>query len=441
MFKKNPNEKTKVFDFYYTELFALAEYLEQQEASGYRLKSIRNEKLVFEKSQPRKIRYSAEIFKGTSAKEFVEACEVEGWEHVATYNNELYIFRTQRSDAINIMTDEKENFSIIAKRALLQPGLWGLICSAIYPLYHLILRLNGAVIRIFETDVLNYVLLMLTALYVFIALLRFFDFFLWQYKYRKDGAESPFFSLKSTTRKRKIYAVATSVFIIILCAILWWIYPPCFVWLWGIIIALLLLTLCYHRAILTKLTFDKSVRFRRIAVTCVILALLTAGAFILRGFNQKYVAENTKILFSSDEAPVSIEDLNGNVKDCADSCEVQGTRFGHLYQFICDAEFYEDDYDKSGYVAYNILVSDYPHVRQKYINKILKDYKEYDYDYVKISNPDTKWDYCYIVNWNDENQCDGFAVKDNMIIYLRLSVSCEKDFFDVAYEKLFNEEK
>ena len=61
-----------------------------------------------------------------------------------------------------------------------------------------------------------------------------------------------------------------------------------------------------------------------------------------------------------------------------------------------------------------------------------------DYHYVKVTNPDTPWDYCYIVNWNNENEYDGFAVKDNIIIYIRLSIFCKNDFFDIAYKELFD---
>ena len=133
MFKRNTNERKRVFDFYYTELSAFAEYLEQQESKGYRLKKFENNRLIFEQCEPRNIRYSVEIFKGSSYREFIESCTLEGWEHVTTYNGEMYIFRTQKSDAIDIMTDEKEKFKITAKRAILQPGLWSALLSLLYP--------------------------------------------------------------------------------------------------------------------------------------------------------------------------------------------------------------------------------------------------------------------------------------------------------------------
>ena len=439
MFKRNANEKKKAFDFYYTELPALTEYLEKQESEGYRLKKIENNMLVFEECEPRNFRYSAEIFKGSSYKEFIESCTLEGWEHVATYNGELYIFRTQNPDAIDIMTDEKEKIKITAKRAILQPGLWGVLLSALYPLYHLVFRLNNGIsIKLFETDIFNFISLMLIVLYISIVLLRLFDYLLWQYKIRKNSYGTPYFSFKNTIRKRKIYAFVSCAFLLFLYSIIWWIAPHFFNSAFDLIFSLLLLYCRYYNEILTRLTFDKNERIKKTILTCLVIALITGGAFVLREYNEKYVIENSKTIFSLEEAPISVEELNGNVKSCEDRCDVDGTRFGQLYKYTCDAERYEEDYVTSGYIAYNILVSDYPSVRQKYIDKILKDYKKHDYEYVKVTNPDTPWDYCYIVNWNNENEYDGFAVKDNIIIYIRLSIFCKNDFFDIAYKELFD---
>lgn len=438
MFNKNTNEKKKAFDFYYTELSAMAEYLEEQESKGYRLKRFENNRLIFEKCEPRNIRYSVEIFNGSSYREFIESCSLEGWEHVTTYNGELYIFRTQKSDAIDIMTDEKEKFKVTAKKTIFQPGVWYFFFYAFIPLYQLIFRLNrGITINVFETDVFNYISLMLIVLYIFLTLLRLFDCCLWQYTVRKKGSDSPFFNLKNTIKKRRIYAIINIIFFIIPHFILWWVAPQFYSSIFVILCSLVLLFCRYYDANLTRLTFDKNERMKKTILTCVVIALCIGGAFLLKNCNEKYVIENSKTMLSLEEAPISVEDLNGKVKNCEDRCDVDGTRFGQLYTFTCDAERYDEDDDINNFISYNIFISDYPSVRQKYINKILEECDEYDCE--KIIPPETKWDYCYLINWNDENRYDGFAVKDNLIIYLRFSVDCKQDFFDVAYKELFGE--
>ncbi len=439
MFNKNTNERKRVFDFYYTELSAFAEYLEQQESKGYRLKKIENNRLIFEQCEPRNIRYSVEIFKGSSYREFIESCTLEGWEHVTTYNGELYIFRTQKSDAIDIMTDEKEKFKITAKRAILQPGLWSALLYLLYPLFQLIMRINrGITINTFETDEFNFVLLMFIVLYVFVLLRRFFDYFLWHYTIRKKGANSPFFNLENTIHKRKSYAVISSIFLMTLYLILWWIAPNLYSSTFAIIFSLILLYGVYCGTTIGSLNLNENERAKRIILTCIVIALCIGGAFLLKNCNENYVVENSKTTLSLEKAPISVEDLNGKVKSCEDTCYVEGTRFGQLYKFTCRAELYEEDNGMDEIISYYILTSDYPSIRQKYINKILKECEKYNCE--KITPPDTKWDYCYLIKWNDENRYDGFAVKDNLIIYLRFSVDCKQDFFDVAYEKLFMEQ-
>lgn len=438
MFNRKTNKKKKLFDFYYTELSAMAEYLEQQEKEGYRLTRFENGNLVFEKCEPRNIRYSVEIFNGSSYREFIESCTLEGWEHVTTYNGELYIFRTQKSDAIDIMTDKKEKFKIIAKKAIFQPGVWRFIFLALYPLSRILLRRNiGSSIKLFETDVINYTSLLFIILYCFMTLLRLFDCFLWQYKIRNEASDSPYFSLKNTIHKRNIYACIVCSAFIVINFILWWIAPNFYSSVLLIVFMTFLLFVIYYGETITNLTFNKKKSIKKILTTCIIIGLITGGAFLLKNCNEKYVIENTKEMLSLEKAPISAEVLFDNVKNCEDTCSVEGTRFGQIYTYTSDAEMYEEKYIREGYVSYNIFVSEYPKVRQKYIDKIIKIYDEFDCE--KIVSPDTKWDYCYIIKWNNENVYEGFAVKDNTIIYLRYSIRCEQNFFDVAYKELFEE--
>lgn len=438
MLNRNANEKKKSFDFYYTELSAIAEYLEQQEKEGYRLVRFENGKLVFEKCEPRNIRYSVEIFNGSSYREFIESCTLEGWEHVTTYNGELYIFRTQKSDAIDIMTDKKEKFKIIAKKAIFQPGVWRFLFFTLYPLYRIILRRNiGSSIKLFETDVMNYMSLMFCILYCFMTLLRLFDCFLWQYKIRNEASDSPYFTLKNTIHKRNIYAGIICSAFVILNLILWWIAPNFYSSVLIIIFATFFLFAIYYGETITKLNFNEKKSVKKIVTTCIIIGIITGGAFLLKNCNERYIIENTKEMLSLEKAPISAEVLFDSAKSCEDTCSVEGTRFGQIYTYTSDAEIYEEKNLQSRYVSYNIFVSDYPKVRQKYIDEILENYDEYDYE--KIVSPDTKWDYYYIVKLNDENVYKGFAVKDNIIIYLRYSIHCKQNFFDIAYEELFGE--
>ena len=178
MRRKNPDEKKRIFDFYYTELSAIAEYFEKQELEGYRIKEFDRNVMIFEKCQPRKIRYCVEIFRGSTPDEFIESCALEGWELAAVYNDELYIFRTQKNDVIDIMTDKKEKNKIYAKRILRQPGIWISLVYVIANLFRLFTRVNiGLGIQLFETDAFNFFSLFVVNFFVFMTLKSSFFIF------------------------------------------------------------------------------------------------------------------------------------------------------------------------------------------------------------------------------------------------------------------------
>lgn len=438
MLKRNTNEKKKYFDFYYTELPALTEYLEKQESDGYHLKKLENNALIFEKSEPTKIRYCAEIFKGSSYKEFIESCTLEGWEHVATYNSELYIFRTQKSDVIDIMTDEKEKIKTVAKRVMLQPGIWTFFFLALYRIFHLILDMNDGIgTNLFEANVYNFETLMLIGLYLFITLIKFFDYFLWQYKIRNQGINSSFFNLKNTIVKRRIYAILSTLLLVTIYLVSSWIDPGSFDSFFDITINLILIYAIYLHLIIYIPNFDKKERLKNFLVTCIVISCFVGGALALKEYNEKSLVESSKTMLDLENIPISLTDLGIQAENCEDEGRVKGTRFAQLYHFNSRVEYYENDEYIYDSVYYDVLVSDYPDVRQKYINKILEEYDELDYEYVEVTPADTKWD-CYYEIKNDY-LTEGVAVKDNTVIHLRFAEENEKNFFDVAYEKLFTE--
>lgn len=440
MFKKNPNEKSKVFDFYYTELTAISEYLVKQESEGYRLKEIDRNTMIFERCEPKKVRYSAEIFKGSTPDDFIKSCALEGWELAGKYNDELYIFRTQKSDAIDIMTDEEEKLKICAKRVLHQPGtLMGFILVFLYAL-HFIIYINIDIgVTLFETDAVNFIFLLFIGLFFFRCLIRIFDYFLWRFITFKKGADSQFFSLKNTVRKRRGYAVLSSLYLIVSYIVFLWICTGFFASGLCVIIALIMLCLNYFSLVLINLSFNNKERIKKSFLCSVAVTVLFCCLFAMNEYAEKRSVDNSKILLNSDNIPISLSDLGAKVKRSEDESSLEGTRLGQLYIFTSDAELLEEDENTSSYLFYNIFVSDYPDILQKYTDKIMEKYSDYELEYVTVTPPETEWDYCCVIKRDSANEYDGFAVKDNMVIYLRRPLQCENDFFEVAYEKLFVE--
>lgn len=439
MRKKNPDEKKKIFDFYYTELSAIAEYFEKQELEGYRIKEFDRNVMIFEKCQPREIRYCAEIFRGSTPDEFIESCALEGWELAAVYNDELYIFRTQKNDVIDIMTDKKEKNKICAKRILRQPGIWISLVYVIANLFRLFTRVNiGLGIQLFETDAFNYFSLFVVNFFVFMTLIKVFDYFLWRIVISNsaDGEKSRFFNLKSTVNKRRIYNCAVSIFVIVSCFILMWISPEVFLHKFSVVFVLILIASlhgCF--TVFGKVGFDKKDSFKRIIMSWVIVAVCIT--FGVGEYAENKYAQNSKAMLSTENIPVSLADLGVKTENIENKGTAEGTRFGRMYTFTSSADIQAGEAGQDSYLMYQILVSDYPRVIGKCVDRILEEYSDLDGELIKIVEPETEWDYCYKVKLKNGNIYDAFAVKDNVVVYVIRFEQYEKEFFEVTYKKLF----
>ena len=196
---------TEAMDFNYTELTALCEHLEKKEREGLRLKGFENNMMVFEPSEEREISYSAVIHTTTFLlkKDFIAACEHEGWEYVDTYKDDLFIFRTQKDDAEEIITDEKENFRTVVKSFLFHPGFLGVSASFFLSLTRvLILSLSDLIPPIANGSLILWIAALATATYPILT--SIYDFIKWYIKAKKavsNGDRIPFLNLSQKNKK------------------------------------------------------------------------------------------------------------------------------------------------------------------------------------------------------------------------------------------------
>lgn len=119
--------------FKYRECDAFAKYLEEQAAKGWHFKEWRFG-LVFEKGEPRKVKYSVEVFpKGNDrdsrpekdAEEFAEYCEAAGWKLIDG-QRKFCIFKAIIHDAVPIATPEEryENICKAERERLWMPFVY-----------------------------------------------------------------------------------------------------------------------------------------------------------------------------------------------------------------------------------------------------------------------------------------------------------------------------
>ena len=138
------SKKRVIFDFLPYEYKSLEEYLEKMAAKGWILENINGQWLKFNKSEPKKLKYSFDIMNKVSfldgknsdeSLEYREYCEKVGWKFVCESDRREIYCSELDEDRIEIHTDEIEKFNIMAKASLkyISLKIITLICVLITP--------------------------------------------------------------------------------------------------------------------------------------------------------------------------------------------------------------------------------------------------------------------------------------------------------------------
>lgn len=421
-------------DFNYIELTALCEYLENKERAGLRLKKIDFKDFVFEPSNKRSIRYSAVLYGNPLLKkDFIASCEAEGWEYVASYLDELYIFRTQDPDATEIITDEKENFRTVTKRFLLRPSFLGFSIVFVNTIIRIPLFISrrSVPLAVDDAGILWCFLLVGALVPIFI---KTSDFITWYIKAKKcvrNGESIPFVNLAERKKIRFANNIAYSVDALI-CTV---IYIYLFLgytkekWLFvtvGICLSVLISAAVYSKA-----------KANALLLSVLSFAIVCAGTFGLYLSFDKAYKENSERFINNNGIPVSLSDFGFDEKYCEDETSIfQATRFGQYYSFS------SNNVDGDGFLWYDVFVSDSTAIRNQYINMIIEKYEKYSNELTTYQTNNSDWDSQYRECYKGEIREEGYAVKGNTVVRLEFCSADDgsgADFFDIAYEKLFGE--
>lgn len=420
--------------FSYTQLSAFEDYLSLKEKDGLRFTQIEGGKMLFEKATQREVKYSAVIFTGFSMREeFVEACEEQGWEFVSSYCDELYIFRTQMPEAQKIITDEKEYFKTVAKKAFLQPGFLKI------SLWTLFLLLTTVVFRspydgIIATNIEDCAILMFIIFGLLQTAARVIHFIKWYMKNKRQLDETSKIIFDSGEKAKKLsqkWDIANVIqLVIILAAIVALGAGFCditvYCWVCAVFIVISLFDVL-------KNTIGKANKKKFYMAFAVVSAVVIACVF---GVTQWAGAEYNKNLVSTlnyNGVPISASDFVQTKSDCNDKTLVaKATRLGQHYIFSSDYE------DESGNYSfdYEVLVSDYDWVTEDYIELLHKRYKKYGSELKKAENT-YGWDEVYYEAVDGKVKQLGYAVKGNTVAMLDyIDMPEEISFFEMAYAKL-----
>ncbi len=439
---KNENILKAPASFEYTELRAVEEFFEKQEAMGWQLHGVDRSSFVFHKAEPRKIRYQAVVFnseleeKPSYSSEFVQMCANEGWEYVAFLSGGRYIFRSQRQDITEIMTDDEYKYKSVVRKVSKDITL-ALFWSVLIVLQNALKFTDTSfyvAIKMNESEPVPVIFVLVTVYVLLWWIIFAFDKGLWLIKNRsrvKNGERVTSYDLGFVKKKRRITDAVAVLSVLALIGI--YSYVDSGYLLHGssmdkIILFFLLVMFVgvpfiafFPRGAQSEFIFfgkKKEILKRSIAVALSVLMFL--GVF---AYNR--TRQDVKIY---EEAPVTVDDLGFADPETYKEITVSATGIAQQYRcYVSTAQ---------QHLMYELFVGEWEWLTDRYVKKVLKNIDESaSTDMIELNG--TPWDICYVSVREGDNSL-GLAVKDGKAVYVIYpSDKGAAEFLNIAYTKLF----
>lgn len=228
MTEKNKNRLVRYHSVQYNNLNTTEKYLEQMAAKGWMLEEISGGvKFVFKKSEPAKLKFSANIFSEGSEYdthllesnlEYIDYCESAGWRFVCAAGT-VHVFYTENEDTPVIDSDPMIKLKAIHTLMWPQKLLVGSIMSVIAIMqivYSLTLGLN-----VTEQSVLSFSNLILWSFVLVLWVIQGTGYLIW-YSKAKHAAQSGEKLPEGKKTDFKVSIIALVVFAVIHSGILCW---------------------------------------------------------------------------------------------------------------------------------------------------------------------------------------------------------------------------
>ncbi|ERK28922.1 DUF2812 domain-containing protein [Clostridium intestinale] len=213
------DKKTTLFIYSPYECSAVEEYLEIMAGKGWMIKSLRKPFFKFKRIEPRRLKFSVDIFEGIStldprnsekALDYRAYCEAAGWEYVCQ-QDKIQVFYTEDYDkTIDIKTDNNEKFKAIVKSSL--SGLSNTLFIAILAILNICIQaffnIDGMITS--NIGVLAVILTIAFIIYNFISLASFSKWAIKTKKILEDGRYIEYNTYKQLKSKNifiNLYAV------------------------------------------------------------------------------------------------------------------------------------------------------------------------------------------------------------------------------------------
>lgn len=175
----------------------------------------------------------------------------------------------------------------------------------------------------------------------------------------------------------------------------------------------------------------------KMTIACLVALIALVGIYTTAQLSLKEYESNSKYFLSYSGNPVSVTEFGITGENADEEKPIEKiTPFAEHYIFRSRTHKETED-GRKPYIYYYILRSENENIVRKYEKQLLDNMQKYGSEIKEIQSD--KWDYlCKEVHEGKEQDC-GYAVKGSTVIYLDIiSDIAFEEFFDKAYENIFN---
>lgn len=417
-----------------TQLTAIGEFLSEKESEGLMLDTYTRGKFTFKKSTQKKAGYCAVVFRSVAKEEFLASAKEDGWDFISS-DRDIYIFRTENTDAKKIDTDKR---SAVKSSISAITGTLAFLALIAFHLLRILVFKTGFEAPL-EARYSQLTGLALVSGFLIQTAVKITHYIVWHLralKAIKKNREIPFYNLKQTKRIN-LFDDLSGIIIMVL-----WFASLCvfafgnsseasfFYFVGGLAVLFIVVILC------GRIFFTRKHTAFKVVTLCVLTVFLTVGIYTTAQLSLKAYESNSKSFISHGGNPVSVTEFGITKENANEEEPIENiTPFAEYYIFRSRTHK-ETDNGRKPYIYYYVFRSD--------SKEIVKKTEKHFRDKVQRLNSeireleDEKWDYlCIEVHEGKELDC-GYAIKGNTIIYLDICDGISfKEFFDKAYEKIF----
>lgn len=426
-------KKRVIFKFLPYEYKSLEEYLEKMAAKGWILEDINGYWLKFNKSKPKRLKYSVDIMDSISfldredaenILEYRDYCKKAGWKFVCGRNKRQIYCSEVNENRIDIHTDEIEKFNTIAKASLKYVGLNIITLVSILICSYILTIGNSDGYFLASMYSLNYLIFaIIFSIHEIIGIMTFLQFFIKGKKSINKGKKINYNFRKVVLVKRLLYYLLFSLLSMIL--VFFAIKYDINILKVGIIIVFLLCIFNYIVNFIRNKNYkNKSILIPLVySILSLIIFFIISKNIINSASNRDYNYSNKKL---ENISHISLEDFNDTSKTDLLYNSIDRSP-------IASYLFYSNE-GENIHLSYHIYESKYKWPVKYNFNKKIKFVNKIGIEYIE---KETNLPKDIKVYMNEHGHQYIILSENKMVEIYNIETVSEDELINTVYEKVF----